>query len=53
MVHILIDKIDLGSFHDDLGTYIWHFIFTREPSQQKTEGKKALQVEHMQNRSAD
>ena len=30
IVHTLIDKIDLGSFHDDLGTYIWHFIFTRE-----------------------
>ena len=25
MVHTLTDKIDLGSFHDDLATYICHF----------------------------
>ena len=30
MVYTLIDKIDLGLFHDDLGTYIWHFTFTKE-----------------------
>ena len=43
MVHTLINKIDLGSFYDDLATYIWHFIFTRELTKCTVVKKKKIQ----------